>query len=78
MTPALPRTTKMIVCVSAPKMDWIRYLPDTSLDLTTDYQTYSYDFTMNDRDDNAGRLEFNMGARAQPRRSRLERENRGS
>ncbi|MCH4154278.1 MAG: family 16 glycosylhydrolase [Saccharofermentans sp.] len=53
---------KMIVCVSAPKMDWIRYLPDTSLDLTTDYQTYSYDFTMNDRDDNAGRLEFNMGA----------------
>ena len=53
---------QMIVCVSAPKMNWIRYLPDTSLDLGTEYQTYSYEFTMTERDDNYGRLEFNMGA----------------
>ena len=51
----------MIVCVSAPTAGWIRYLPDTMLTLSTDWQTYTYDFEMTEKDDNNGRLEFNMG-----------------
>lgn len=51
----------MIVCVSAPTAGWIRYLPDTTLTLSTDWQTYTYDFEMTEKDDNNGRLEFNMG-----------------
>lgn len=51
----------MIVCVSAPNAGWIRYLADTKLTLGTDWKTYTYEFTMNDKDDNNGRLEFNMG-----------------
>jgi len=51
----------MVVCVSAPTAGWIRYLEDTTLDLTTDYQTFTYEFEMTEKDDNNGRLEFNMG-----------------
>lgn len=51
----------MIVCVSAPNAGWIRYLPDTTLTLGSDWQSYSYDFEMTEKDDNNGRLEFNMG-----------------
>jgi hypothetical protein len=50
-----------VVCVSAPTAGWIRYLPDTTIDLGTDWQTYTFEFTSNERDDNNGRLEFNMG-----------------
>lgn len=53
----------MIVCVSAPTAGWIRYLEDTTLTLNEDWQTYTYDFEMTERDDNNGRLEFNMGAK---------------
>lgn len=51
----------MITCVSAPKAGWIRYLQDTSLDLGTEYQSYEFEFEMTEKDDNYGRLEFNMG-----------------
>ena len=51
----------MIVCVSAPTAGWIRYLEDTMLTLSTDWQTYTYEFEMTQKDDNNGRLEFNMG-----------------
>ncbi len=51
----------MIVCVSAPNAGWVRYLPDTTLKLLTDWQTYTYDFEMTYKDDNNGRLEYNMG-----------------
>ncbi len=53
---------QMITCVSAPNVGWIRYLADTSLDLTTEWQTYTYEFTISDNDDPSARLEFNMGA----------------
>lgn len=53
----------MIVCVSAPTAGWIRYLEDTLLSLTPEWQTYTFDFTMTEKDDNNGRLEFNMGNR---------------
>ena len=52
---------KCIVCVSAPNAGWIRYLPDTSIDVPTDWKTYTFEFEMKDKDDNNGRLEFNMG-----------------
>lgn len=52
---------KMIVCISAPDNGWIRYFPDTSVNLTTEKQTYQFDFTMTEDTDANGRLEFNMG-----------------
>ena len=51
----------MIVCVSAPDNGWIRYLADTKVSLTTDWQTYSYNFVMEGSNDPNGRFEFNMG-----------------
>lgn len=51
----------MKVAVTAPTRDWIRYLEDTELELTTTKQTYTYEFTMTDNDDPKGRLEYNMG-----------------
>lgn len=52
---------KMIVCVSAPTAGWVRYLQDTKLELGTDWESYTFDFEMTEKDDNNGRLEFNMG-----------------
>ena len=52
---------KMIVCISAPTTGWIRYLQDTKLKMGTDWETYTYEFEMTEKDDNNGRLEFNMG-----------------
>ena len=52
---------KMIVCVSAPNAGWIRYLDDTTLTLSTEQTTYTYEFEMTKKDDENGRLGFNMG-----------------
>lgn len=54
---------EIIVCVSAPSAGWIRYLQDTKLTLTPEKQSFTYEFEMKDKDDNNGRLEFNMGHR---------------
>ena len=51
----------IIVCVSAPNAGWIRYLKDTTLTITPEQTTYTYDFEMTEKDDPLGRLEFNMG-----------------
>lgn len=51
----------IITCVSAPNVGWIRYLEDTSLALTTDWQTFTYEYTVTGNDDPASRLEFNLG-----------------
>ena len=51
----------IVTCISAPNADWIRYLRDETLTLGTEYKTYTYEFKMNEKDDNNGRLEFNMG-----------------
>lgn len=51
----------MIVCISAPTNGWVRYFPDTTLALSTDWTTFTYEFEMTEKDDNNGRLEFNMG-----------------
>ena len=56
-------TRDIIVCVSAPNAGWIRYLPDTTLEITAEQKTYTYEFEMKDKDDPLGRLEFNLGNR---------------
>lgn len=53
----------IIVCVSAPTNGWIRYLQDTTLTLSTEKKTYTYEFEMTEKDDPNGRLEFNLGNR---------------
>jgi beta-glucanase (GH16 family) len=50
-----------IVTISAPEVNWIRYFPDTKFDLKNTWQTYTYIFEMNKKDDPHGRLEFNLG-----------------
>ncbi|MBR4758822.1 MAG: family 16 glycosylhydrolase [Lachnospiraceae bacterium] len=52
---------QMKPAITAPEVDWIRYFPDTPVDLTTDWQTYSFTFEMTEEDDDKGRVEFNMG-----------------
>lgn len=54
----------MIVCVSAPNAGWIRYFPDTKMDVSTDWETYTYEFDMTNNDDATARLEFNLGNQA--------------
>lgn len=52
---------KMKAAVTAPTANWIRYFPDTSVDLTTDWQTFEFEFDMKEESDDKGRVEFNMG-----------------
>lgn len=54
-------TRDIIVCVSAPTNGWIRYLEDTTLTITPEWKTYTYEFEMTEKNDPNGRLEFNMG-----------------
>jgi len=54
---------EIITCVSAPNVDWIRYLPDEPLKITKEKKTYTREFEMKDKDDPLGRLEFNLGHR---------------
>ena len=52
----------MKVSVTAPDREYKRYLEDTVVNLTTEKQTYSYEFSMTDYDDANARMEFNIGA----------------
>ena len=52
----------MLVSITAPDRDYKRYLEDQTVSLTTEKQTYTYEFTMMDNDDANGRLDFNLGA----------------
>ncbi len=54
-------TRDIIVCISAPTSGWVRYLPDTELTITPEWQTFTYEFDMTSKTDHNGRLEFNMG-----------------
>lgn len=54
-----PRT--ILAAVSAPERNWIRYFKDTKVELTKKEQHYSFNFTMKDKTDAMGRVEFNMG-----------------
>ena len=50
-------------CVSAPFVNWIRYFPDTELEISDKWETYTYEFDMTEKTDPRGRLEFNLGHR---------------
>ena len=52
----------MITCITAPDLNFVRYLEDEKLTLTTQPQTYEYEFYMMNDNDANGRVEFNMGA----------------
>ena len=54
---------KAVVAVTAPTAGWIRYLPDTEFDVSTEMETYTFEYEMTEKDDNNGRLEFNLGNR---------------
>ncbi len=51
----------MLVGVSAPDLNYIRYMPDTLVNLTGQKQSYAFEFPMTMDSDVNGRLEFNMG-----------------
>ncbi len=47
--------------ITAPDVNWVRYFPDTPVSLTTEWQTFTFEFEMTQRSDDNGRVEFNMG-----------------
>ena len=47
--------------ITAPDVNWARYLNDTAVTLTPEWQTYTFEFEMTMRSDDNGRVEFNMG-----------------
>lgn len=51
----------MIIDISAPDKGYKRYLADTTVELGTEKQNYSYEFDMTDSGDVNGRIEFNLG-----------------
>ena len=51
----------MITAITAPECGWGRYLPDTKLNLTTEPETYTYEFDMTSKTDAAARFELNLG-----------------
>ncbi len=53
----------IVIAVTAPYVDWIRYYPDSEIAISDQWETYEYEFTMNDKTDPRGRLEFNLGHR---------------
>ncbi len=52
---------QMKPAITAPDNNWIRYFPDTPIDLTTDWQTFEFEVNMTEESDDNGRVEFNMG-----------------
>lgn len=51
----------MIVDVCGPNNNWTRYMADTPFNITTEKQTFTYTFTMENATDKNGSLEFNLG-----------------
>lgn len=54
-------TRTIITGVTAPDLNYIRYMADTTVDLSTSKQSYSYTFDMTSDSDPNGRMEFNLG-----------------
>ena len=51
----------IIVDVEGPDRGWMRYFEDTTIGITTEKKTYTITFTMNEKTDPNGSLEFNLG-----------------
>ncbi len=54
-------TRTIITGVTAPDLNYIRYMADTTVDLSISKQSYSYTFDMTSDSDPNGRVEFNLG-----------------
>ena len=52
----------VVLRLDGPNYNYAKYMDDRTVNLTTAYQTYTYDFTMSADADENGRLEFNLGA----------------
>lgn len=50
------------VGISAPDLNYLRYFGDDVVELTTEKQSYEFEFVMKEDSDPNGRLEFNMGS----------------
>lgn len=51
----------IVVDVEGPDRGWTRYMQDTTVRVGTEKQSYSYTFTMNDKNDPNSSVEFNFG-----------------
>lgn len=51
----------LVLRLDGPDYNYLKYMEDKTVNLTTSYQPYSYDFTMSADSDENGRLEFNLG-----------------
>ncbi|SFT51056.1 Carbohydrate binding domain-containing protein [Lachnospiraceae bacterium XBD2001] len=51
----------IVVDVEGPDRGWMRYMQDTKVSVGTTKQSYSYSFTMNEKNDPKASLEFNLG-----------------
>ena len=51
----------IVVDIEGPDRSWVRYLSDTNVSLTTEKANYILSFTMNEKSDTNGCLEFNLG-----------------
>ena len=51
----------IVVDIEGPDHGWVRYLQDTTVALGTNEQHYTMNFTMNEKTDANGSLEFNLG-----------------
>ncbi|CAM2077442.1 MAG: Laminarinase [uncultured Clostridium sp.] len=51
----------MIVNITSPDRGYVRQFEDTIVNLSSELQNYTYEFTMKDSDEPNGRLEFNYG-----------------
>ena len=56
------KSRKMIVAISGPDRNWVRYFKDTKVSLGKKKKHYSWEFTMTDESDANARIEFNCGA----------------
>ena len=52
----------VVLRLDGPDYNYTKYIDDKTINLTTSYKTYTYDFTMSADTDENGRLEFNLGA----------------
>lgn len=51
----------VVLRLDGPNYNYAKYMEDKTVNLTTAYKTYTYDFTMTAESDDNGRLEFNLG-----------------
>ena len=51
----------MITAITGPDNNYLRYLEDSSMELTKESRNYSFEFEMKEESDDNGRIEFDLG-----------------